>query len=83
MDMRSAPTLSVQLWACHHPSLGLSFPLCAIRIGFCGLHVVVYLIAQSCPTPCNPLDCSPLDASVHGVFQARILEWVAFFSSRE
>ena len=83
MDMRSAPTLTVQLWACHHPSLGLSFPLCAIRIGLCGLHVVVYLIAQLCLTPCNPLDCSPLDAPVHGVFQARILEWVAFSSSRE
>ena len=35
------------------------------------------LIAQLCLTVCNPIDCSPLGSSVHGVFQARILEWVA------
>ena len=69
MDMRCAPTLAVQLWACHYPSLGLSFPFCAIRIGLCGLHVVVCLVAQSCPTLCNPLDCSPLHSSVHGIFR--------------
>ena len=33
--------------------------------------------AQSCPTLCNPVDCSPLGSSVHGIFQARILNWVA------
>ena len=33
--------------------------------------------AQSCPTLCNPFDCSLLGSSVHGIFQARILEWVA------
>ena len=37
---------------------------------------------QSCPTLCDPLDCSPPGASVHGIFQARILEWVAMPSSR-
>ena len=31
---------------------------------------------------CNPLDCSPPGSSVHGIFQARILEWVAIFLSR-
>ena len=30
-----------------------------------------------CPTLCNPMDCSPPDSSVHGIFQARILEKVA------
>ena len=39
-------------------------------------------VAQSCPTLCNPMDCSPLGASVHGILQARILEWVAMPSSR-
>ena len=34
-------------------------------------------VAQSCLTLCNPMDCSPLGSSVHGVFQARILEQVA------
>ena len=38
--------------------------------------------AQSCPTLCNPLDHSPLGCSVHGIFQARILEWVAISFSR-
>ena len=38
--------------------------------------------AQSCPTLCNPLDCSPPGSSVHGVSQARIQEWVAISSSR-
>ena len=33
--------------------------------------------AQSCPTLCNPMDCSPPGSSVHGIFQTRILEWVA------
>ena len=32
---------------------------------------------QSCPTLCNPMDCSPPDSSVHRILQARILEWVA------
>ena len=31
---------------------------------------------------CNPMDCSPPGPSIHGVFQARILEWVAIFFSR-
>ena len=30
---------------------------------------------QSCPTLCNPTDCSLPDSSVHGIFQARIMEW--------
>ena len=32
---------------------------------------------QSCPTLCNPIDSSPPGSSVHGILQARILEWVA------
>ena len=32
---------------------------------------------QSCMTLCDPMDCSPLGSSVHGILQARILEWVA------
>ena len=38
--------------------------------------------AQSCLTLWNPMDCSLPGSSVHRVFQARILEWVAIFSSR-
>ena len=36
------------------------------------------LIAQSYPTLCDPMDCSLPGSSVHGILQARILEWVAF-----
>ena len=38
--------------------------------------------AQSCPTLCDPTDCPPPGFSVHGIFQARILEWVAISYSR-
>ena len=34
-------------------------------------------VAQSCPTLCNPMDCSLPGSTIHGIFQARILEWVA------
>ena len=37
---------------------------------------------QSCPTLCDPMDCSPPGSSVHGIFQARVLGWVAIFSSK-
>ena len=34
-------------------------------------------VTQSCPTLCDPMDCSPPGFSVHGILQARVLEWVA------
>ena len=40
------------------------------------------LVAQSCPTLCNPMDCSPPGSSVHGTLQARILEWAAMPASK-
>ena len=40
------------------------------------------LVAQSCPTLCDPLDCSLPGSSVHGILQARILEWVTISFSR-
>ena len=39
-------------------------------------------VTQLCLTPCNPMDCSPPDSSVHGILQARILEGVANSFSR-
>ena len=42
----------------------------------------VHVCAQSCPTLCNPMDCSLSGSSVHGILQARILEWVALPFSR-
>ena len=41
-----------------------------------------YEVAQVCLTLCNPVDCSLPDSSVHVIFQARILEWVAISFSR-
>ena len=38
---------------------------------------------QSCSTLCNPVDCSPPDSSVHGILQARRLEWAAMSSSKD
>ena len=40
------------------------------------------LVTKSSPTLCNPKDCSLLDSTVHGISQARKLEWVAISSSR-
>ena len=45
-------------------------------------NITMLCSAQSCPTLCDPLDCSPPGSSVHGIFQARILEWVAISYSR-
>ena len=43
--------------------------------------LLMCVCAQSCPTLCNPMDCSPLGSSVHGILQARVLEQVATSSS--
>ena len=41
-----------------------------------------FLVAQSCLTLCDPMDCSLPGSSVHGIFQARVLEWVAISFSK-
>ena len=41
------------------------------------------LVTQSCLTLCDPMDCILPSSSVHGIFQARILEWVAISYSRD
>ena len=38
---------------------------------------------QSCPTLCDPMDCSPPGSSIHGIFQATVLEWVPLPSPKE
>ena len=40
-------------------------------------------VAQSCPTLSDPMDCSLPGSSVHGIFQARVLEWVAIAFSEK
>ena len=53
---------------------GLSFAFCKIR--------VLLLSPEVMSDSCNPVDCRPPGSSVHGISQARILEWVAISSSR-
>ena len=75
-----------------HVNLRIGFSISAQRLlefsyGFHWIYrlvwVVLVLVAQSCPTLCNCMDCSPSGSSVHGIFQTRILEWVAISISRE
>ena len=46
------------------------------------LYLCVRTCAQSCPTLCNPVDCTPPGSSAHGISQARIEEWVAVSFSK-
>ena len=46
------------------------------------MHVPACSVTQSCLTLCDPMDYSPPDSFVCGIFQVRILEWVAISSSR-
>ena len=52
------------------------------RLSLVVVWVRVFSVALSCPTLCDPVDCSPPGSSVHGILQARILEWVVMPSSR-
>ena len=50
------------------------------------VYIYIYIFAaslQSCPTLCNPMDCSLPCFPVHGILQARTLEWVAISFSNE
>ena len=49
---------------------------------WCSSLVSLVLVNQLCPTLCNPMDCSSPVSSVHGILQARILEWIAVPCSR-
>ena len=59
----------------HFPETGSSVFFPSFYSSFCS-------VVKSCPTLCDPMDCSPPGSSVHGIFQARVLEWVAISSSR-
>ena len=93
----SPPCSSVQArileWVAMPSSRGSSRPRDRTCIS-CGSHIASALFtadppahgevkdSQSCPTPCDPKDCSSPGSSVHGILQTRILEWVAFPFSR-
>ena len=52
------------------------------KIHICVFSTTQNKLAQSCPTLCDPMDCSLSGTSVHGIFQARVLEWIAIALSR-
>ena len=65
--------------ASHSGSIGLTVGT------FCSVYLfwlVTSEVTQSCPTLCDPMDCSLPGSSVHGIFQARVLEWAAISFSR-
>ena len=88
----AAPSLPCTKGSCHsarggpqHPVGRCSWRPMTICWGCCVWLRQFYtseLVAQSCLTLCNPIDCSPPGSSVHGILQARILEWVAISFSR-
>ena len=55
---------------------------CVLGSQYCTLTHLSFMLTQSCPTLCDPMDCSPPDSSVHRILQARIMEWVAITSFR-
>ena len=70
------PPLPPVSWVCW----GQRFSLCHPQTPH--LYNGSVLVLQSCPTLWDPMDCSLPSSSVHGIFQARILEWVAIPFSR-
>ena len=59
-----------------------SFSVSPSSEGWFPLVVVIVLVAQSCPTLCDPMDRGPPVSSVHGILQTKILEWIAIAFSR-
>ena len=78
IDWQFVSYMIVYMFQCHSPksSHPLPLPQCPKD---CSLQSEV---AQSCPTLCDPMDCSLPDFSVYGIFQARVLEWGAISFSR-
>ena len=74
---RSQPSLVLRtpVWVWRQLDQINPHPVCARM----ALHVKLF---QSCPTLCDPMDCSPSSSSVSGIFPARVLEWVAMPFSR-
>ena len=83
MSILLLPTLTLA----HSLTLSvLSFTVCVcvffFFLTFYFVLKVKVLVTQSCPTLCNPIRCRPLGSSVHGILQARILEWVAMLFAK-
>ena len=66
-----------------HCDLTTFFICYYLSISFSKKKKIVHACILRCVWLCNPIDCSPPGSSVYGIFQARILEWVAISYSRE
>ena len=87
MAQRLVHQKMVLLYPCAHASWTMCDLCCGVyqRTHICRIYIYVLCCAkllQLCPALCNPVDCSPPGSSVHGMLQARILEWVSMPSSR-
>ena len=73
-----------ELFSCMNQSLSfwLLFKSVVLRFWCASNHLKWSEGAQSCPTLCNPMVCSLQRSSIHGIFQARTLEWVAIYFSK-
>ena len=87
MAQRLVHQKMVLLYPCAHASWTMCDLCCGVyqRTHICRIYIYVLCCAkllQLCPALCNPVDCSPPGSSVHGMLQARILEWVSMPSSK-
>ena len=73
MAWRTTPPFLLRAWREVGPVICFSILLGQNRVSE---------VAQSCPTLCDPMDCSLSGSTVHGIFQARVLEWIAISFSR-
>ena len=71
------------VWLFHQPGVFVDEPRLPENVS-CGVFYlrpkkeqILAAAAQSCPTLCDPIESSPPGSSAHGIFQARILQWVA------
>ena len=62
--------------------IGKSETASLMLVTLVGLQRCCHLVAHLCPTLCNPMDCSQPGSSVHGISQARVLEWIAISFSK-
>ena len=68
---------------CHSLAMSVSRSLfTSPSLSFLFSKIACVLVAQSCPTLCNPIDCSPPGTPVHGILQARTLGWLPFPSPK-
>ena len=80
-DLTILDNATIKIGMCVSFELWLSLDMSPV-VGLLGIACMHIQLFQSCPTLCDSMDCSLQVSSVHGILQARILEWVAMCSSR-